>query len=63
MTTYWASCDKFTVRVDVDDAGIVTDTAPIVRKFVGQKWDNLRRWMEGLGGLTRNPPGVGRVRQ
>jgi len=49
--TYWASCVKFTVLVDVDERGIIVGTAPIVSKFIGQPWERLRRWMAGLGGL------------
>jgi hypothetical protein len=49
---YWCSCDKFTVAVEVDDQGIIVATAPMVRRFRGQRFTNLLRWMEGLGGFA-----------
>ena len=49
--SYWLSCEKFTVQVDVDKDNVIVHTAPIVRKFVGQQFDRLVEWMAGLGGL------------
>ncbi len=47
---YWASCVKFTVLVVVDERGYIIDTAPITRRFIGQPFTNLKRWMIGLYG-------------
>lgn len=44
MNSYWVSCRDFTVRVDVDDAGVIRQAAPIVRKFIGQPLSNLLTW-------------------
>lgn len=54
MPSYWLSCKKFTVQVEVDDNGIITEGAPIVKKFVGQPIVNLTRWMNDLGGFRFN---------
>jgi hypothetical protein len=43
MTSYWFSCRSFTIQVNVE-AGIITWTAPIARKFIGQPFANLQRW-------------------
>jgi hypothetical protein len=48
---YWVSSNKMTFEVVVDDREIVVDVAPIARKFVGQPFSNLRRWMAKQGGL------------
>ena len=42
---------KFTVRVEVDWHGRITDAATLVRKFVGQPWKNLVNWCRKIGGL------------
>lgn len=34
-----------TVGVETDASGVIIAAAPIVRKFIGQHIDNLRRWM------------------
>ena len=45
MLKFWVSCRLFTVQVNVDPAtGKIVWTAPIVRKFVGQPFENLKRW-------------------
>jgi hypothetical protein len=51
MRAYWVSCAKFTVRVAADEDGVITEAAPIVRRFIGQPLGNLTRWAAGLGGL------------
>jgi hypothetical protein len=43
-----------TVEVEVDDDGFITQAAPIVRKFVGQRFSALLDWMEKQGGLLRH---------
>lgn len=40
-TRLWISCRKFTVRVVVDDGNIITEAAPILRRFIGQPLRNL----------------------
>lgn len=40
----WISCSGFTIRCIVED-GIIIDGAPIIRKFFGQKFENLNRWI------------------
>ena len=51
MRRYWVSCERFTVAVTCDGDGIITEAAPIVRKFIGQHLARLTRWAAGLGGL------------
>jgi len=48
---YWVSTTKFTVRVEVDRSGRITDAAPLARRFVGQQWKNLVNWCRKIGGL------------
>jgi len=47
----WVSTTKFTIRVEVDRSGRITDAAPLVRRFVGQQWKNLVDWCRKIGGL------------
>ena len=47
---YWVSCNRFTVRVTVVD-GRITDAAPVLRRFIGQPFDNLLAWARRLGGM------------
>jgi hypothetical protein len=50
--TFWVSCRKFTVRVVTDEHGVITEAAPIVRRFIGQPLGNLTRWAaREIGGL------------
>jgi len=42
--TWWLSNRKMTVKVVVRDLKIVGG-APIIRKFIGQPFSNLVRWM------------------
>ena len=48
MTTWWLSNRRMTVKVVVGDKTIV-DAAPIVRKFIGQPFQNLVGWMKRMG--------------
>ena len=48
--TYWISNRVFTVRVEATD-GVITEAAPIVRKFLGQPVGNLLHWARRQGGL------------
>ena len=47
----WISCLAFTVKVEIDEHGYVTDGAPIIRKFTGQTLDNLLRFARRRGEL------------
>ena len=46
---YWLSSPKMTVGVTTDERGIIIAAAPILRTFVGQPIEHLRRWMQGHG--------------
>lgn len=53
MTVYtlrWFSNSKMTVFVEEED-GIIIDSSPITRKFIGQPLDNLKRWMKKQSGF------------
>lgn len=47
---YWFSTPRMTVAVEVKD-GIIINSPPITRKFVGQPVENLKRWLEKQGEL------------
>jgi len=47
--SYWLSCAKFTIQVEMDQDNVIVFTAPIVKKFVGQEFDCLVEWMAKLG--------------
>lgn len=51
MYKLWLSCPKFTVFVEVGERGIITDCAPVVRRFKGQHLNDLRRWLRRFGEL------------
>lgn len=40
---------NFVVFVEVDGAGLISTAAPLVRRFVGQPFENLTRWIRGRG--------------
>lgn len=42
---YWVSCEKFTVLVETNESGIITQAAPIVQRFLGQPIMNLFKWI------------------
>lgn len=46
MRVLWVSCKWATGMVKVGDDGIVTDTPPVWRKFIGQPLDNLLKWLK-----------------
>lgn len=50
IKNHWISCDRFTAWVQSDTAGIITDGAPIIKRFVGQRLVALQRWCRQLGG-------------
>lgn len=45
---FWVSCRLFTVRVEVRD-NIIVNAAPVVKRFQGQPFNNLKRWMAKFG--------------
>lgn len=47
---WWISTEKFTIQVTTVD-GIITEAAPIARRFRGQKLMNLLRWAAGFPGF------------
>ena len=49
---YWLSNRQFTVLVQVDGGDRIITAAPIVRRFVGQPMEALRRWSEQRFGAT-----------
>ena len=49
--TYWVSCLKFTVCVTTKH-DIITDAAPVVKRFIGQPFINLKRWFGKFGKVT-----------
>ena len=49
----WIVCRRATVRVVVDREQMVVDAAPLVRKFVGQPFPALVRWMKNRFGEGR----------
>lgn len=42
---------KMTFWCQTNSKGIITNTAPIGKKFIGQKMENLIRWLKKQGGL------------
>ena len=51
MTWWWLSSKVMTVGVATDDALIVRDSAPVVRRFIGQPIKRLADWMRRQGGF------------
>jgi hypothetical protein len=43
----WVSCTKSTCEVELDERGVIVQAAPIVKRFVGQPFGNLRAWIAG----------------
>lgn len=48
---WWLSNEKMTVRV-VTRGKIIIDAAPVVRKFIGQPFNNLAHWMNRMSPVT-----------
>lgn len=42
---WWVSTPAFTVRVETNESGKIVMAAPIVKRFKGQHFDNLRNWV------------------
>jgi len=52
MRSWWFSCKSFTCLVVSNEHNLVTaDSAPIVRRFIGQPIKNLADWMRKIGGF------------
>jgi hypothetical protein len=43
---YYVSCPWATGMVSVNGLGVITDTPPIWRKFIGQRLTNLMAWLK-----------------
>ena len=50
MNLWYISTEKFTCGVEVDNKGIIINTAPILNKFKGQNIKNLEKWIKSLNG-------------
>ncbi len=42
---FWVATARFTCYVRTDKEGIIVETAPILKKFVGQPVQNLYNWI------------------
>ena len=52
MPRLYVSCNKFACRVVVDESTqVITDAAPVIRKFIGQPIRNLYTWFAKFGNL------------
>ena len=49
ITDWWVSNPRMTFWVRTHDE-VIIDAAPIARRFVGQPFRNLVRWMRRIGG-------------
>ena len=49
MQAMWLSNERMTVRVVISETELILEASPIVRKFVGQRFENLVRWMKRMG--------------
>ena len=47
--THWVVTQKWTVRVVISERRIITEAAPLVRRFIGQPFSNLIHWAEKRG--------------
>lgn len=52
MKTLWLSSARMTVCVDVDEKDIIRKNPPILHRFTGQPFRNLKEWMERVHGET-----------
>lgn len=50
---YQFSSLRMTVWLSIGD-GVIQDSAPIVRKFIGQPVVNLEAWMQKQGGFRKH---------
>jgi len=49
MKRYYLSTPQMTICVAVDDNHIVHGESPIIKKFIGQSFDNLLDWLRKQG--------------
>lgn len=54
--TYWVSTERFTVRVETAIARetgweMIVNTAPLAKRFVGQRLDRFLGWAKKMGGI------------
>ena len=52
MTDLWVSCSVATGFVTIDDEGIITDTAPVWKRFRGQAIEALTSWLKKKSEVT-----------
>lgn len=45
MSELWVSSKRGTCWVQISEQGNITDTAPLWRKFIGQKVERLFAWL------------------
>lgn len=51
LTRFWVSAERATVFADVDLESNIIDASPLVKRFIGQKFWRLVKWMsEKMGG-------------
>jgi len=50
--SWWISSPKGTCQVDTVNE-VITWTAPLWRKFVGQRIDDLERWLSKFGAVEK----------
>jgi hypothetical protein len=48
---WYISCNKFTAQVNTDENNRIIFAAPIVKRFMGQPFENLLHWCQSLGGF------------
>ena len=53
MHVYWCSSIRMTFGIETDGNHIITKTAPIAHKFIGQSVQSLDNWMRKQGGYQR----------
>jgi len=49
---WWLSSRRMTIGVGVDRYQRIVVAPPIVRRFIGQPLNNIRRWMQKQGGFS-----------
>jgi len=49
-TSYWVSVQPFTVRIDVDEQGVIRRGAPVVRWAINKPLSILLSWLKGKFG-------------
>lgn len=49
----YVSSERMTFLVTVDSASKIVEAPPIAKKFIGQHFSNLEKWMKNQGGYRR----------